>query len=239
MKLTTEIGLSKPQIFVFPKENTTPLNIAVTEDLTSDSLKFVVKLTKEIASPVLILKQTGNMTITDDNVALTILNTDTLPCEIPVGKKKQRFVWSLKDISDEKVKAWGYIILVKTVQSDYDILNPPLPLTAGQLVFTLKDENSYTHDLTEAINIEKNTFSATIKADLNDTGKYTIHSDIAIFIPANDIEITFLAAAAMDTYNILQSCSDDGFDLYLEITALKMGGYVDRNIRIKVTEVIL
>jgi hypothetical protein len=235
MSIITKIGLMPPQVFVFPKENTTPLDIVVTEDLTSQSLKFELKLTKEITSPVLILKQTGDMTIGTDKVSLTLLNTDTLPCEIPVGKKKQRFVWSLKDISDEEVVAWGYIILVKTVQSDYDILNPPTPLTAGQLWFTVIDINAYG---VGALHIEKNTFGCTLILNYDDVGQYTLICSQAIFVDANDISVKLLPRTDTDTFQILKSASADGGTYHIKIIPQQAGGFADHDVRVMINEVI-
>jgi hypothetical protein len=237
MSTITKIGLSKPVVFVFPKENTTPLNIPVAEDLTSKTLKFVVKLTKEPTSPVLILKQTSDMVITSNNVLVTLLNTDTLPLSIPVNKKQQRFYFSIKDISDERVVVWGYIVLIKTVQSDYDSYNPPAPLTTRQFIFTIIDANQPVS--ADAFAIPKNTFLATVTYSYTASGQYTLVSDLPIFSPDYDFRIEFLPSMSDETYLESRKIWNDYKNCTISIIPFGGGGFVDHDIRGIITEIVV
>src|ERR1017187_1059708 len=216
----TEINLTPPLTFKILKEDIVSLPIPVTTDLSAKSLRFEVKEDKDDLVWLILKKNTlgggddSQILVSPTEVSVGIQNTDTQ--FLVFDGYYNKYFWQLKNITDEQTVAWGFLIVIKTTISLNDGTPPPNPSAVPELIFTLIDENTYSHDLTDAITIERNTFGANLRADLNDTGKYTIHSDIAIFIPANDIEISFLAAVSADVYKTLQSSSSDGKDLYIE-----------------------
>jgi hypothetical protein len=105
-----------------------------------------------------------------------------------------------------------------------------------QIMFTIIDANAHSHDLTDAINMEKNDVGANLKGDLLDNGKYLIRSDVAIFNINYDIEITLLPASDSEVFDFIKTRISD-FEYEIDILPQKSGGFADHDIRVIITKV--
>lgn len=219
-----KINVLDPLVFIFPKENTLPMNIPTTVDYSAKAVTFAVKADENNTTPEIITKKNtlnggsdSQVLVTSTNIQVNILYTDT------ANMASQKWYWEVKDIADEYRIAWGYIFLQPTIISYLDPpYTPPVPPAGSQLIFSV---------ISNILTKEYDSYGTALVLTKLATGTYEIVSSQAIFTDLDRVESSLIMRADSDYYFFMFN-KVSSYELIITITSLMAGGTQDHDFRI-------